>query len=100
MNGFVIYSEAIGVFIGDCLGFAFWSKLDPVGQDCAVAFPTRKEAEDFIALHREFDPSNVDMRAVPVLADHRGFATISECVRVGLPGWAPNATPFRNDGTP
>ena len=35
----VIYNEADGVFLGSCLGLAFWSNLEALGLPAAITFP-------------------------------------------------------------
>jgi len=88
---FVIYSETNGVFLGDFLGMGFWSKLDPVGQDSAIAFDTSEQALEL--LRRQ--PELVDARVVPVEtngSDGR-WVTNVECVTAGLPFWDPDARP-------
>ncbi|MFJ1470178.1 hypothetical protein [Massilia orientalis] len=83
---FVIYSEEEGVFIGECLGLGFWSKLDPVDQDCAVTFSSVDAAEAFMAGWEGGRP--VGATLVPVVPDRvDGSASIAACMRAGLPEW-------------
>lgn len=83
---FVIFSEGDGVFIGECMGLGFWSKLDPVDQDCAVTFPSVDEAEAYMAGWEGGRPAGASL--VPVVPDQAdGFASIAACMRAGLPEW-------------
>lgn len=91
---FVIYSERDGVYLGSSLGLGFWSKLDPVGQDCAVTFKSTMEAIRFMAT---WDASvELDgVRVVAVEADYVAhgiaYASIARCVEAGLPSWDPKS---------
>jgi hypothetical protein len=91
---FVIYSPELGVYLGNCLGLGFWSKLDPVGQPCAVTFPTIYEAQRHAA---SWDTPVKDMQFIPVQADdvskrlgQPDYASIAACVAAGLPAWDPD----------
>lgn len=81
----VIYSEEEGIYIGECLGLGFWSKLDPVDQPAAVTFPSAADAERYMSTWLSGRPNGV--RLVDVVPDSEGYASIEACVRAGLPGW-------------
>jgi len=91
----VIYSETDGVYLGTCLGLAFWSNLDPVGQDSAVAFDDAQEAEAHLATWEGGRPNGI--RFVEVDIDADGRAPMLACVRAGLPGWLHERTPVANE---
>ena len=44
----VMANDELGGFVGSGMGFAFWSKLDSVGQEQAVTFPTESDAVAFL----------------------------------------------------
>lgn len=87
MFRWVLYSDELGIFLGTCLGLGFWSKLDAVGQDSACTFESESQALDYIAKQQEMLTDAVDIRPVKVLVEHDRYATVSECVLAGLPGW-------------
>lgn len=82
---FVIYQENDGVFLGQFLGLAFWSKIDPAAQSEAVTFPTAEAADEFMATWDGGRPAGI--RLVPVQESSQGAASIANCVQAGLPGW-------------
>lgn len=87
MTRVVIYSESAGVFIGTCLGLAFFSEMDAAGQERAVTFADEAEARSFVATWRnEPEPP---WRCVQVETSKDNYATIDDCVRAGLPRWKP-----------
>ena len=95
MIGYVLYSERDGVFIGHGLGLGFWSKLDPVGQNCAVTFKSEEDALNAAPLFH----AHTDVRAVPVVVDQPApdmagvpahYVSIAACVAAGLPAWNPD----------
>lgn len=90
----VLYSEELGVYLGECMGLGFWSKLDPVGQAFAVTF----ESEDQAWAHTQTwdDPPPADARLVAVQPDDGTFASVAACVQAGLPGWQDSVTPVAN----
>lgn len=84
---YVAYSHTLGVFLGQCLGLGFWSKLDSAGQDSAVTFATPTEFLDWAKTWNDPPPADTVIRAVEC-ADPQ-FATSAECEQAGLPGWKP-----------
>lgn len=92
---YVLYSESLGVYLGGCMGLGFFSRLDPVGQDAAVTFPSAEEA----VLHSMGWSTPVsDIRAMPVVAGDDGYATIAQCEAAGLPTWDPEGTELDGGG--
>jgi hypothetical protein len=87
-KGFVIIHPEWGVFIGNCLGFAFWSRLDPVDQPAAVAFPTEAEAAEHARFLRE-GATAFGFVELPVTQDPNGelYASREACGAAGLPVW-------------
>lgn len=92
MNGCLIYHETDGIYLGNCLGMGFWSKLDPVGQDSAPVFPTEAIAEEHIREIAQYASHLQSCKVVPVKADLDGgqYASIQACIKAGLPGWDPD----------
>lgn len=90
----VIYSEKDGIYLGNCMGLGFWTKLDPVGQDGAVTFPSAQEAETHMAEWAGGRPD--DIKLVEVTAEADGYATMASCILAGLPGWLVEDTPVVN----
>lgn len=79
----VIANETLGVFVGTCMGFAFWTKLDSVGQDVATTFPSEGEATAFLNSWPEGAAPDT-CRFVEV--GEKEFVTIAELKAVGLGG--------------
>jgi hypothetical protein len=82
----VIYSEELGVFVGEAFGLGFWSKLDPVGQDSAPVFDDEDQAQDWVNFGKGWPK---DLRFVEVNPD-LGFpkgASVAACVAAELPAW-------------
>ncbi|WP_315920952.1 hypothetical protein [Mesorhizobium sp. SP-1A] len=48
-NSVVITHPEYGIFVGEGLGLAFWSKLDAVGQNSAAVFENETQARSFVA---------------------------------------------------
>jgi hypothetical protein len=83
MHVVINYTE-MGIYLGNCLGLGFWSKLDPVGQDAAVTFPSEVEARRHVASWNENnDPASYEYRLVATNKD-RDYATISDLKDAGL----------------
>lgn len=82
----VLYSEEWGVYLGNAMGFGFWSKLDPVGQTAAVTFLDEDEVRAHIATWDSGPPPA--WRVVPVHRTYDGYALIEDCVAAGLPAWS------------
>lgn len=87
INRYVLYSQERGVFLGHCLGFGFWSKLDPAGQTDACTFDSPEEIAAFV---QSFEPGLNDWTPVQVQMGENGYATMDDCMMAGLPGWAIN----------
>ncbi len=82
----VIYHDKDGVFLGECLGLGFWSKVETAGQPSAVTFKDIEDAEEFMKTWISGRPCGVKL--VPVVADERGHASVEACIQAGLPGWS------------
>ena len=84
----VLHHPEFGVYLGSCMGLGFWSKLDPVGQDAAITFPSEKEARKIAA---SWDNQIEDLQFKPLIADQGEYASEKCCVENGLPGWLPHS---------
>ena len=82
----VIYHPENGVFLGNFIGLGIWSKLDPAGQEAAITFKNKVEAEAFI---KTWESGQEGVQLVSVTPDSMDFASIEACVAAGLPAWAP-----------
>ena len=79
----VLVRDEWGVYLGSCMGFGFWTKIDPVGSLAAIAFDNEAAGIQHIRrLNADNDPAMY--RFVPVLASINGFATIDDLKRAGL----------------
>lgn len=85
---FVLYSPEAGVYLGNCMGLGFWSKLDAAGQTMACTFPTEQDAAEHVASWDEPPAFVLETKPVQV-ADASGYATVSEVEAAGMPGWMP-----------
>lgn len=82
---YVINHPEMGIYLGNCFGLGFWTKLDPVGQTVAVTFETPAEAQDHIAT---WDSKPLNMDFVEVFEDDAGIVgSIQSCVNAGLDAW-------------
>ncbi len=88
MKRFVLFSDFLGVYLGSAMGFGFWSKLDPVGQDHACSFDSREETIRFLSTWKHI-PKSLEARELEV-ASPDGYVSIDECVAAGIPRWSPN----------
>lgn len=88
---YVVSHSEMGVFLGACMGFCFWSKLDAVGQTEAIGFTSEQEANDFIdqqiAEYPEYN--RPDFIITPANLSPSGWVTMDEIERIGLPRWDP-----------
>jgi len=84
--GVVIVHPEMGIYLGGALGMGFFSKLDPVGQDCAATFEGLLEARRHI---QSWDTNNdpKDYKCVRVFTKERNYATVAECMLAGLDYW-------------
>lgn len=62
---YVIVHDEFGVFVGCCLGLAFWTKIDSVGQPVACTFATEDDAHQFLDKIVSLDDIE-DCKFVPV----------------------------------
>lgn len=83
-RGYVLVSAEWGVFLGEALGFRFWSRADPVGQDSAPTWPS----EEFAAC---FETVLDDVTALAVETLDPDYASVAEVVAAGGPEWDPSA---------
>ena len=93
-KGFVLVHPENGIYLGNCMGLGFWSKLDPAGQECAVAFETPEKAREHAA---SWDSSRVDhqaylesLKCVEVEIDSpdgEPYASVDACIKAGLDAW-------------
>jgi hypothetical protein len=87
---FVVVETSDGIFLGLCLGLAFWSKLDSAGQIAAPSF-TEDQADSFIAACVKVDKEHnivKQYRKVKVTPDVNGkYCSKQACVAAGLDNW-------------
>jgi len=79
----ILHHKQMGIYLGSALGFGFWSKLDPAGQDSAWTFESISQAKDAIA---SWD-SPVEHPLFTYVETEGEFASIQQCMDVGLEGW-------------
>jgi hypothetical protein len=83
---FIIYHEEMGVYLGNGLGFGFWSKLDHLGLPEATVFDSTEQAREFAATWESPVPN---LQYIPVATAAENYASIAEIEAAGLPGWDP-----------
>lgn len=89
----ILHHKEMGIYLGSALGFGFWSKLDPAGQDAAWTFESIEHAR--LAIEGWDSPiENPMFTHVEVDGE---FASIAQCVAAGLDAWEPNAIPDLKD---
>jgi len=91
---YVITHPEWGIYLGECMGLGFWSKLDSCGQPAAVTFETMSDAEVVMSSWDSGRPAEAG--TAPVVADDGEYASIAACVRAGLDGWLDQYTPVAN----
>ena len=89
----ILHNKDMGIYLGSAMGFGFWSKLDPCGQDAAWTFESIEQARQAIASW-DSPVKNPMFKHVEVEGE---FATIQQCVDVGLEACDPYARPIVND---
>lgn len=97
MTRLVLVHPEWGIYLGSAMGFGFWSKIDPIGQDAAVTFPDAETAERVMASWDGGRPADVTLHHVVAdgaSADGFGdpgvvYASVAACVAAGLEGWTP-----------
>jgi len=85
----VIYHEDLGVFLGELLGWGFWSKLGAGmgSKDGAPVFPNEEDALLFIVLWSpEIREGIKFVRVSPEFSDGHRVSMVG-CVAAGLPAW-------------
>jgi hypothetical protein len=88
----LLHHKTMGIYLGSALGFGFWSKLDPCGQDAAWTFESIEQAREAVA---SWDSPVENPMFTHVEVDGE-FATIEQCVAVGLEPWEPDVIPVDN----
>jgi hypothetical protein len=73
---YVLVHPEMGIYLGECLGFGFWSKLDPVNQPSAVTFVSEADANDYMST---WIMQHDDIRCVQVVADEGPYASMHAC---------------------
>ncbi|WP_454727765.1 MULTISPECIES: hypothetical protein [Cupriavidus] len=82
----VLYSPEDGVFLGECLGLGFWSKLETGDQPSAATFESVADAKQYLSTWQS--PPPTDLQFVWVQPEAKGpHASMEACVRAGLPRW-------------
>lgn len=89
---YVLVDAELGIYLGGAMGLGFWSKLDSVGQNTAITFPSQDEAVKHALSWDNKIPSVVVMpielpASTPTMPNGSMYATIEDCVRAGLEGW-------------
>lgn len=84
---FLIAHQEWGVFLGTAMGMAFWSNMDPVGQDCAILFESAEHAAEYVKTWESVPPG---ITTSPVLVtEGQTHATMDQCVEAGFRRWDP-----------
>lgn len=87
MKKIIINSDECGVYLGNCLGMGFWSKLDPVGQMEACVFENIEDAQNHID---SWDENSItDIQFLEVESNCGYYATIKQCIDAGADAWNP-----------
>lgn len=81
----VICSDELGVYLGSFMGLGFWSKLDPAGQNFAVCFDDKGDAQSHVNSWDEIPCSDIEF--ILVETSQEGWATMDECNNSGIDKW-------------
>lgn len=93
MSAFVLTHPEQGVYLGEGMGFAFWSKEDPVGQPSAPTWPSADAARAYVESWDQhegqlrFDALTLVEVVPDVMAYGFPYASMAACVRAGLEPW-------------
>lgn len=91
---YVIFNDALGIYLGDAPDVQFWSRASSEGCMTAQTFPTQQAAIDVMIA--EMDPF-IDYEFIEVIPDCQyARASVAACVHAGLPGWLHLAMPTAN----
>lgn len=95
---FVITHPIWGVFLGDFLGMAFWSRLSPPPEvDAAPCFPSLEEAQNYVATWQLPLAHRLSLQARPVTPDRRegdiSYASMAALHPAGIEPWLVEGTP-------
>lgn len=80
---FIILHPQDGIYLGNAMGFGFFSRLDSVGQTSVTVFETELQATNHI-LSWESNDKPSQYKFVPIETQDSFFATISELKAAGL----------------
>jgi hypothetical protein len=85
---YVLHSAVYGIYLGSDHGVPFWSGIMPSGMDEAAVFADIELAESALSDLKLPHGHDVELKRVDI---HQAAqtATITDCVRAGLPGWDP-----------
>jgi hypothetical protein len=84
MKVIIVHAEW-GVFLGICLGLAFWSKLEDGGQTSAPVFNDEADATMFL---EGFPPSvSREHFTFPKVPTVTGHASMADCLKAGVTPW-------------
>lgn len=81
----VITHEKQGIYVGNALGFGFWSMLDTAGQTEVPTFENERQAREHVASWIDHNDPD-DYRYVEVKAQAEMSATADELAAAGLEG--------------
>ena len=84
MKRYVLTHPEFGVYLGGFWGMGFWSKLDPAGQPCAVTFPSKEEAHQYVS---GWEAPIDGLSTTEVDSDAGEYISMQACVAAGLEGW-------------
>lgn len=93
----VLVHPEYGIFLGHCLGLAFWSKIDPVGQPGAPTFPSHEALHQALSTWLATEPGREQMAGHEVLPDDGTYASAAACAAAGLDPWQDEFTPVANE---
>ena len=87
-KGYVIYHNEMGVFLGHCMGMGFWSALDAVGQEEAVAFLPNEATQAITDITSNLE-GIFELKEVTNIQykDGAHYASMEECMKAGIPAW-------------
>lgn len=87
----VMSQPEMGVYLGSCMGFGFWSKMDSAGQDVACGFKDEEDARRYIASWDHI-PEGIEYHEIECARDDQGncdgchicYVTVDELKNAGL----------------
>jgi hypothetical protein len=82
-KGIVITHDEMGIYLGNALGFAFWSLVESAEQDSACTFADEEQARKHTDKWQDSNDNSV-YKYVEVFTADEFYATVAELTEAGM----------------